>query len=366
MISMTWSAGLECTLAMAALFGLTVQLVRNFQRRGLLRLIEEVHVRFQDSVRRASAVAPGLDPTAAVLVRKLLGPDGASGEFADLARAAARGPMRLHAHRHRVQALGRLCAYILPPAELIPEGRAALADLQSWHLPEAVRRYVDALSEELERGVKGNAMPRARAALGQLLAARDHWGWVVRWYLLQVGLASVLLLPLLLLGMVGGVLAVGRGYLFAAFLLAGASGAAASILLKLPSLNAYGEATWFWIRTAGRFAGGITASAILFGLLAAGIVSLPLSPGGATLPQLIERCGSNGAGTRSANARGEPPPLGEHVPPEPCALSGGLFLLCLGMLCGFSERSLASFEQTFFAITRPPDPRSGPSRTGEG
>jgi hypothetical protein len=110
----------------------------------------------------------------------------------------------------------------------------------------------------------------------------------------------------------------------AGFLLGGVAGAAVSIISRLPPFDTLASTQVLLKGLVARFAVGLTACVVGLGLLASGIVTLPL--GGAPLPEVIAACTG-----RSADAG--------------CTTPSLLALLSVAILLGFSERALITFEK---------------------
>jgi hypothetical protein len=116
-----------------------------------------------------------------------------------------------------------------------------------------------------------------------------------------------------------------RDLRFPGFLFAGIAGTGVSILLKLPPLSVYGEAASLWLRIAGRYAAGAAGTIAGYGLLVLGIIHIAA---GSSSPDVLDPCAWGGCWQRTA-----------------------AITVAIGLLLGFSERALGSFE----AIVFPPE-----------
>lgn len=347
------------------------------RRRRLLTLLAEARALFVDAVKKAR-VNGTLDGGAASLSRDVLGEGETEGEFGRLRAEARQSSFDFRSIHKRALALSRLRTYILPAPELLVEGLAALGELRDWGVPEAARADLEGILQDVRRSGEAGQSPRelarARSVLNQVLESYDHWDWYVRWYYVQMGVTTVALLAVTLLSLCAAVFCYNRGHVLLSFVLAGASGTAVSILLKLPPLSVYGEGSWFLVRTASRFAAGVAASTIGCGLLASGIISIsmPSALGPVTPADIIRQCGDRGAVVRAAAAssrpESEPAPAGYLLAGSPqvdCSMGWMVFLLSVAMLFGFSERTLTSFEQVFLGtVSR--GRRAGPGLGGTG
>lgn len=340
-------------LALAGIVALILWLVRRWQRSLAQTAITEARTVLTEGLRRAELnVGEPLAAETGQLRSQLL--DAERGELTALARAAQSLGAPFEDLAAQAQSLARLRAYILPAAETVAESQQVLASLTEWRVPTAtlaeVERAVHVILTSAHESQSKLAV--ARAELGRLLHVQDQWRSYINWYFRQLSGAVALLLPLTILGIIGAVLLGRAGHLTAAFLLAGASGTATSILLKLPPLAVAGETAWFWTRAGSRFAGGLCATAIAYGLLGSGLLGLSLSVGERSMSpaQLMQACGTRGQAAAPAKD-GEPAPAGAGESQPACPQTGYMLLLSIAMLFGFSERSLGSFEELLFSVT---------------
>jgi hypothetical protein len=278
------------------------------------------------------------------------------------------------------ETLARRRAYVLGPAAIVQEGRARLAELTHWGIPQSIASPLERDTLPLLQSTDVNV---AREALHGLLEAHDTWSWYVDRYNEKMGMLAPRLAIGVIATLAGAVVLLRFRWVVFALLVAGACGAMVSILARLPLLLPYGEATVFTRGIYRRVSVGLAGSAIGCGLLAAGIVNVGLPSNGGNFMSVVERCGRSesagvGSGTTPANAgAGEnaahsvstttrpdleaaadgPPtpkpdaekpqsgPPADRSTPSPCTPANQLLLIALAMLFGFSERALTSFEE---------------------
>lgn len=349
-------------LALVGVAGLVFWLVRRWQRSIAQSVIAEATMHLTEGLRRAELNAGGSTGTAETQQLRARVLDDEEGELAAISRAAQSLGAAFDDLAAQARSLARLRAYILPAAEVTAEAQQVLASLTEWRVPASTLAEVERSVQVILASAHADPprdqahLASARAELGRLLSVHDQWRTYISWYFRQLSGAVALFLTLTIVGIVGAILLGQAGHLTAAFLLAGASGTATSILLKLPPLAVAGETAWFWTRAGSRFAGGLCATAIAYGLLGSGLLGLSMSVAERSLSpaQLIQACGS-----RSTPAGTEPTPAGESS----CPQSGYMLLLSIAMLFGFSERSLGSFEDLLFSVTLRQSGSGQPPRT---
>jgi hypothetical protein len=344
-----------------------------------LSIIDQHESRFNAAVQRARACQHAVDEALLAHVKS---------SFEELrtrikeAPTEAAPPLTLEAVEEQAGRISRLRVYVLPMAEALNVGISVVSELKEWRVPQEA---LDATTPLLT-DARGTDEARARAAIHNLLFVRDNWHAQFRRYFDNVNWMTKRLTILLAL------LAVATGLvqsfsIAVAFVLAGLCGTTASILMKPPVLTVFGESIGLFNRTIGRFAAGLIASAAGFGLLASDVLNLNLGEFKSTARLIdgIELCQPfEGArktlGTRSTSrlTLGEDTPAPgaqqepESSPPavtgpsadmpmcdgEPCSCDRRLrwvaFLLTLGLLFGFSERAVSSFEDMIVSRWNPP------------
>ena len=343
---------------------------RTAQRSALLAEIQERRGVFGDAVRRARVVKPELDPAVAALVKDVLGDGEAQGEFGALAAATAPPDFDRKRLARRATDLARLRVYVLPVEDLAVEGRDVYAELSEWQVPAVVLANLhQTLTSDLSgtysaaAQVREEEMRRTRTGLLKVVETYDYWDRYTDWFFATLRNALGVLFVVFVLSLAGAVGLLFTGDVGSGFILAGLSGAAVSIMLKLPPLSVFGEVASFAVKMVGRGAAGMAAAAIGVGALSVGLVNIPLIENGKAVSRsvLINACAradgeaqapataasaERGAGPALVPSQGGTAPAATTAPG--CSTVWRLVLLALGMLLGFSERALASFEDAAF------------------
>lgn len=237
---------------------------RAAQRSALLAEIEERRGVFVDAVRRARVVTPELDPAVAALVTDVLGDGEVQGEFGALAAATAQPDCDRARLARRATDLARLRVYVLPVEDLAVEGRDVCAELSEWQVPAVVLTHLQqTLTSDLsgtyaaEAPVREQDIRRARAGLLKILETYDYWDRYTDWFFTTLRYALGVLLGVFVLSLAGAVGLLFTGHVASGFILAGLSGAAVSIMLKLPPLSVFGEVASLAVKMVGRGAAGM-------------------------------------------------------------------------------------------------------------
>jgi hypothetical protein len=264
-------------------------------RAKLLDAVREAELTVKDALRKAELSGKPAPADAIAKVQPRL---------AELhARAAVAPPDELASLREEAEDVSRLRAFLLPETSLATEAETALSELEDWGVPDATLKKLRTGDGKYDRD-----------RLIQIYEEYDFWNGYIGWYFGVMGWIYVFCLAVFTAGMVVAYRTLVDGSWV--YLCAGASGTVLSIMSKRPKLSAYGETTDFIFRTAARFASGVAATAIGFGLLSLGIVNI--SP------------------------KGEPSQLA---------------MIAVAILFGFSERAISSFEDAIFAVK--PKPETG-------
>lgn len=265
------------------------------------------------------------------------------------------GPFSYLTCRNEILALSRRRAYLLPAVEIPAEARVLLGELRGWSVPSSVLLPLENVTrDEIAAACQEGGEARARAALNKLYEEYDYWDWYSDWYVARISTAAAFVSLTAILALCGAIYLFLRGQPIWAFLLAGLSGCGVSIVTRLPPLSVYGEASSLFTRIIGRTAAGIVGTAAGLGILASGALKVEL--GDVAIAELLRGC---------ADKVCQPPGGAGCCPPS------ALLVLCtLGVLFGFSERALSSFEQTVFgkgeapARAAEPTPVSPPAQGG--
>lgn len=222
-------------------------------------------------------------------------------------------------------------AYVIPASELYIESRSLLDEMKEWGIPGELLGSLEGLISY--KTIQNNKEMQARHNLYRIIDAYDYWDRYIDWYyntLNRVNSILFLLMASILL----------RAYNteenYSSFLLAGLSGAVASIILKSPPLSAYGHFISFYGNFFVRIASGFIASAVCFGLLASKIVNI------GNLASYTE----------------------DYLSID---YTGKVILISIGILTGFSERAIYSFSNVFeTSITIRKDRKKGKDKQSEG
>jgi hypothetical protein len=171
---------------------------------------------------------------------------------------------------------GRKRAHWLSTTCIACEGVSSVRQMELWGVP---KNYLKGQLQPLLALTQG-AEPSA-SALEQLFDEYDYWEHYTEWYVRRVLPPIVLVLVALFLESLGWALyhAMWRRNLLPGFLLAGASGAALSILLKQSAMVVYGQLIKSWLGMAARFATGLVAATLGFGLLGWGVLGIGFGGG---------------------------------------------------------------------------------------
>lgn len=221
--------------------------------------------------------------------------------------------------------------YVMPASELYIESRSLLDEMKEWGIPGELLGSLEGLISD--KTIQNNKEMQARHNLYRIIDAYDYWDRYIDWYyntLNRVNSILFLLMASILL----------RAYNteenYSSFLLAGLSGAVASIILKSPPLSAYGHFISFYGNFFVRIASGFIASAVCFGLLASKIVNI------GNLASYTE----------------------DYLSID---YTGKVILISIGILTGFSERAIYSFSNVFeTSITIRKDRKKGKDKQSEG
>jgi hypothetical protein len=223
----------------------------------------------------------------------------------------------------------QLRAYLCPRHEISVEASLSLGLLQEWSVPKSM---IDNLRRLLDSSLQNAAQDPAdaRSALRAVFEETDSWDdYTVEHAddmrkftrilfsatIVMTGCA-VALLQLLHYNWVTPV----------ALLFAGASGSCVSVMTKMPEgVSLSGQLDSLERRILSRMAFGIVGSLVVSGFLAWGLISISIH--GQTFGDLINCCPPDNMCNGSLRT---------------------LILVAVAMLFGFSERAMASVEETVF------------------
>jgi hypothetical protein len=231
---------------------------------------------------------------------------------------------------------GQLRAYVCSSVEIRNEGTLSIDLMEEWNVPKTkvdkLRRLVE---PQLQNAVTD---PLAgRSALRDIFDESDSWRRytsdyedemkrLTRWWLALPTLGLLLL----------AIVALRFPLIFPIglpILLAGAAGSCVSVMAKMPVLEVglSGELESYERRILSRIAVGMSASLIGCGLLAWGVISLPIQ--GHTFADIVTACSTS--------------------PLTACTGPYTLIVLAIPILFGFSERALTWFEKKVFGASAP-------------
>jgi hypothetical protein len=280
----------------------------------------------------------------------------------------------------KIQYLARLRAYVYPINELEGEATQAINDLIQWRVPDAVIGQIRAAKEAGMKKKNADEYDNpaiAQSALNKIYDEYDYWSLYVDWYLEDIlpTWSARLTLGALLLFVTAIILfspilhassLIPVGFLFAA-----ASGSCMSVLMKPPTISGYEEAEASSTLLFQRVLAGVAAAAIGYGLLATGILNIPLT-NGSSLPIIICECGNSlGSTEKCGNNEDKTMGVDEQLGANPqkvslkradnclsgCSLTARAVLFAIALAIGFSERALSSFENSIFS--KFPDDKGG-------
>lgn len=291
------------------------------KRGEVQRCIDEGKEEIEDALSLAALAG---DPDAHKRAEKPLA------DFVGLAAraAAASTDAELEWIKEQAEAVERQRAYVLPDDALYEEGLFLIEELEEWNLPESViQRLKDRLQRIANLSAKGH---QRRQLLTEIDEDADYWNFETERHEAFLRRSANALVPVcivcLALSLVCFLL---LGQAVAGFIVAGVGGAALSIVLKLPPLQVYGETVGRWQRIAARLAAGAVASAVGLGLLASGMVNVGIPSGESgfvSAAAMLAECQSRG-----------------------CPAASASLLLSLGIIFGFSERAITSFERVIMS-----------------
>jgi len=287
-------------------------------REETLANIRSLRVGFEEAIKRAEAARE----QSALDTREVLK------EFSVIETAVADATDDdLEVLEDKAERLERLRAYVVPRAEIALEGKGAFADLSQWNVPAEILSTLRANTLEL---LSDSDEKVARGALRALYAEYDYWAWYVDWFADFMQTTAIYLLAAEFLTLAFAVYRFVSGDVILGFIAAGACGALVSVISKMPPLIADAESSAYMRRVLMRIGTGLAAAIIGGGFLASGVVTITLPGGTSRITDLLEQCGK----------------------PSHCTTGAFLLLIALGLVLGFSERALTSFEDRIFPAGR--------------
>jgi len=222
----------------------------------------------------------------------------------------------------RADELANHRVYVSPIHDLKIEAAEELEELSSWGVPEEslalIRKWVAKLDE------KEVAEAEKRLIMLQLIEDYNFWDEYVDWVVKVTNGMRGGAFFLIVLGLVLS-LALSYNFPVIGFIMAGVSGAAISVLLKIPQVILYKDVWTLFAKFISRIATGAIVSVVGLSLLSSKIINLVIELGDKkiTIAEVV-CCPDNG-----------------H-----CPSLGQIILIGIGVLFGFSERLLSSLEST--------------------
>ena len=344
------------------------------RRTEVLAEIEECRALYEDMVRRVVALgAP--EPAGVPGVRQRFG------ELTGEAKTAA-SEEDLDQQAIEAGALSNLRAYFCPESEIVTEAKTCLLQLVDWGVPN---KSLDALKEATAgalaakyTGGKLDAAEAAatRGALHAMYEEYDVWNDYVDEYNENTSFwAKALLSGIGICALVALFMLFGWSPRVLSLVVAAAAGAMASVIARLPGVTSSGE----WeVNLRGyqtRIGTGIVGSLVGIGLLGSGLISISLPKEWQSADRLLGACLSKtdemdveeaqravivpAATSSTPGAAASAPTSAAPVPQAVlskvrCGKGGGLFVIALTMLLGFSERLLTSLETRVVPGAAPP------------
>lgn len=291
------------------------------KRGEVQRCIDEGKEEIEDALSLAALAG---DPDADKHAEKALA------DFAGLAAraAAASTDAELEWIKEQAEAVQRQRAYVLPDDALYEEGLFLIEELEEWNLPESV---IQRLKDRLQRLANFSAKShQRRQLLTEIEEDADYWNFETERHETFLRRSVNALVPTCVVCLALSLVCfLSLRQAVAGFIVAGVGGAALSIVLKLPPLQVYGETVGRWQRIAARLAAGAVASAVGLGLLASGMVNVGIpsrESGFVSAAAMLAECQSRG-----------------------CPAASATLLLSLGIIFGFSERAITSFERVIMS-----------------
>lgn len=304
-----------------------------------LASVRDCRANFEDAVRRALAAGAKPALEAAMVIE----------DFERIEAEVALAPMsELETLEDKAERLERLRAYVYPPEEIVIEGKSAFSDLSQWGIPSPV---LATLQQDVMPLLSDKNPNLARGALRSLYAAYDYWAWYVDWHAAYMERMAWFLIAFEIAFLAFTIWRFVSGDVILGCIGAGVCGALVSVISKMPPLMADAESDAYLRRILMRVGTGIAAAIIGTGFLASGVVTITIPTSKVTMTEMLEQCGKD---VRAAEAQ----------PGPRCGTSALLLLLALGVVLGFSERALTSFEERVFPVPPAPGASARPREPG--
>jgi hypothetical protein len=258
--------------------------------------------------------------------------------------------------RDRADTLDASRIFFMTPAEMRATARARLSEMRDWAIPDAWLQDVSQIVTEMQ-AADWKPDPYAFKRVEKEYV---YWDDYTDWYFGRMTQISVGLFVTTVLALLLAFVAFRDVGVFWGFIAAGVAGTGVSILLKLPPMSVYGTVAPLGGQICVRYAAGLVGVTVGAGFLALGLFTIKL-PGDRDLSTILEMYARNSSATDPSLAPTSAKRIDAHTnlraetstknPPSTDSADNHLSLLILmsvGLLLGFSERSLTSFETTLF------------------
>ena len=223
----------------------------------------------------------------------------------------------------------QLRAYICPRHEVAVEASLSLGLLQEWSVPKSITDNLHKLLDEALKNAAQNVTD-ARSALRAVFEETDSWDEYTSDHADDMKKFTHILFwsTIVMIACSMALLRCSWAWLTpVALLFAGGAGSCVSVMAKMPKeVTLSGQLDSFGRLILSRVAVGIVGSLVCCGFLAWGLISISIH--GQTFGDLINSCSLPGSIS--------------------CGALRTVILIAVPMLFGFSERALASVEETVF------------------
>jgi hypothetical protein len=237
---------------------------------------------------------------------------------------ASKDPQELEALEEESESLARLRAYVCPVAEIEFQGKALLATMAQWSVPEAdlqgIKQYAGAHLTSTDEKLK-------RGALFTIMKECDEWSEYIDTYNREMFIVTIVLSIAIVVSLSIAFPLLSKGYAIAGLIFAGLAGASVSVISKIPGLVVSGDSAPYIRGAVRRVITGFSASVIGLGLLVSDLIQVTLPKG--TSSELLSK-----------------------IVNQTASVIEPLQLVAIVMLFGLSERAVTSFEESIFPIKK--------------
>lgn len=287
------------------------------EQSNALATIEDNLNSFERTISRAKAFKDGLNEDFISDVRA---------KFADLVTRArsSNDAQNLEALEEESNSLARLRAYVCPLAEVEFQGKALLATMAQWSVPES---DLQGIRQSVGEHLTNTDEKMKRSALFTIIKECDEWSEYIDTYNEQMRTVTITLSVVIVISLSLAFYLLFKGYAIPGLISAGLAGASVSVISKIPSLVVSGDSAPYMRGAIRRVVTGFSASIIGVGLLVSDLVQVTLPKG--TSSDLLVR-----------------------IVDQKASVIEPLQLVAIVMLFGLSERTVTSFEETVFPVKK--------------